>query len=56
MLIATKILQEKLISRSILALFYTGGHYTLVTDASKILVGYVLLQEQLDTADRPAGY
>lgn len=48
--------QGKLISPPILALHYTGGHYSLDTDACEVQVGCILLQGQSDKTKKPIGY
>lgn len=43
-------------SSPILELRYDGGRYSLDTDAYNILVGWMLLQEQLNKSRSPIGY
>lgn len=49
-------LQDKVMSPSVLALPYGGGQFTLDTDACNVQIGCVLLQDQPDQTKRPVDY
>lgn len=54
--VAMKTPQERLISSPDLTLPYTGGQYTINTDARNVRVGCLLLREQTEKTMKPSQY